>query len=211
MARQIICGIYKITTPSGRLYIGQSKDILHRWYRYKTYQCPRQPMLFASLKKYSSENCVFEILHELPCDVSRDVMNNYEELYISLYKTAGIELLNLNEGGHKNQELSESTRQKLRESATGKKYWLGRKHTEEAKQKIRDGNTGVKFTEERLKNMSLGNTGKPSPRKGVKLSEETKQKIRNARLGKPLSEEHKRKISEGGKLSKLKKVSNINQ
>lgn len=204
MARKIICGIYKITTHTGKVYIGQSKDILHRWYRYKTYQCQRQPALFASLKKYGSDNCAFEIIHELPKDVSREVMNAYEELYIALYKDAGTSLLNLNEGGHKNQELSESTRQKLSDSAKGKKYWLGRKHTDETKQKIREGNTGVKFTEERLRNMSLGNMGKPGPNKGKRMSEETKQKLRIAHTGKRLSEDHKRKISEGGKASKLR-------
>lgn len=30
------CGIYKITSPSGKIYIGQSIDIKRRWLDYKT-------------------------------------------------------------------------------------------------------------------------------------------------------------------------------
>ena len=29
-------GIYKITSPTGRIYIGQSVDIYYRWNDYKT-------------------------------------------------------------------------------------------------------------------------------------------------------------------------------
>jgi len=30
-----ICGIYKITSPTKRIYIGQSKDVFLRWKEYK--------------------------------------------------------------------------------------------------------------------------------------------------------------------------------
>lgn len=112
----------------------------------------------------------------LPKDVTAEVMNDYEELYISQYKSCGIKMLNLTGGGHKNQDLSPETREKLRICATGKQHWLGRKHTEETKQKIREANTGVIFTKERLENMSKGNTGK-------KASDATKEKLSKAAKG----------------------------
>lgn len=192
-----IAGIYKITSPSGSIYIGQSKDIEHRFYRYRTAQCKKQPALYAAIMKYGSDNLLFEIIHELPIDVDRNEMDSLEELYIQQYKECRFRLLNLTGGGKTNKELSDDTRRRLSESAKGKKYWLGRKHTPEAKEKIRKANTGVVFTEERLRNMSESLKGKPSPNKGKKMSQESKDKIRKARTGVKLSEEHRKKISEG--------------
>lgn len=40
-----ICGIYKITNPKNRVYIGQSVDVRHRIYSYKVSNCKDQPML----------------------------------------------------------------------------------------------------------------------------------------------------------------------
>ena len=104
-------------------------------------------------------------------------------------------MMNLNEGGKTNQELSDETRKKLAAAHIGKQYWLGKKHTEETKQKIRDGNTGKVFTPERLAAMSRGNIGKPGPNKGKKMSEETKRKLSNSKKGVPMSEEIKQRIS----------------
>jgi len=45
-------GIYKITSPSGKIYIGQSINIEKTWkYRYKNLNaCKRQTILYNSLK-----------------------------------------------------------------------------------------------------------------------------------------------------------------
>jgi len=157
-----IRGIYKITNPVGAVYIGQSVNCVVRLTRYKCLACSRQPKIYASLNKYGVENHTYEIVYHLPKDVSKDVMNNYEEFFVSQYKDCGFSMLNLTGGGHKNQDLHESTREKLRKAATGKKHWLGRKHTQETKDKIRAGNTGQKFTKERLKNMSYSAPAKLS-------------------------------------------------
>lgn len=45
-------GIYKITNPNGRIYIGQSTDIKFRWGIYRKLKCKDQPSLYNSLKKY---------------------------------------------------------------------------------------------------------------------------------------------------------------
>ena len=44
-------GIYKIESPSGKIYIGQSWDIDHRISDYKREYCPYQPLLQKSLLK----------------------------------------------------------------------------------------------------------------------------------------------------------------
>jgi group I intron endonuclease len=59
-------GIYKITSPSGKIYIGQSTNIEKRWSTYKKLQCKGQIKLFNSLKKYGHEAHKFEVLEE--CD-----------------------------------------------------------------------------------------------------------------------------------------------
>lgn len=57
-------GIYKITSPSGKIYIGSSKNIDKRKedYRYKRFKY--QVKLKASINKYGWENHIFEIIEE---------------------------------------------------------------------------------------------------------------------------------------------------
>lgn len=57
-------GIYKITSPTDRIYIGQSTDIERRFRFYKRLNCKRQPVLYRSLLKYGSELHTFEIIEE---------------------------------------------------------------------------------------------------------------------------------------------------
>ena len=54
-------GIYKITSPTGKVYIGQSIEIEKRWMRYKniTKSVKKQPAIYNSLLKYGSENHIF--------------------------------------------------------------------------------------------------------------------------------------------------------
>ena len=61
-------GIYKITSPTNKIYIGQSINIERRWNEYKKYYCKTQPKLYFSLKKYGHERHIFEIIEE--CDES---------------------------------------------------------------------------------------------------------------------------------------------
>lgn len=61
-----ICGIYKITSPSNRIYIGQSRSIRQRFNSYKSNQKSNklQIKLFNSFQKYGVENHIFEIVEE---------------------------------------------------------------------------------------------------------------------------------------------------
>ncbi len=72
MAREIICGIYKITSPTGRIYIGESVNILKRWVIYKRLSCKNQIKLYNSFNKHTVDNHIFEIVEvcleeELKC------------------------------------------------------------------------------------------------------------------------------------------------
>ncbi len=52
-----IVGIYKITNPKGKVYIGQSVNIKKRWGDYKClHNCKEQKMLYNSFIKYGVNN-----------------------------------------------------------------------------------------------------------------------------------------------------------
>ena len=57
-------GIYKIMSPSNKIYIGQSINIYKRFKTYKVYNCKGQIKLYNSLKKYGWNNHTFEIVEE---------------------------------------------------------------------------------------------------------------------------------------------------
>ena len=56
------CGIYKITSPSGRIYIGQSINLEKRFKTYRNGHCKKQPRLINSFKKHGVENHQFDII-----------------------------------------------------------------------------------------------------------------------------------------------------
>jgi group I intron endonuclease len=131
-------GIYKITSPSGKVYIGQSIDIEKRFKYYKRKSCNGQTILLRSFNKYGVENHKFEILCE--CEIFE--LNQKERYYQDLYSVL--------ENGL-NCILTK----------TNDKSGVGVKHTEETKLKISIANTGkIKSIETRLllsKN-KIGNT-----------------------------------------------------
>ncbi len=63
-------GIYKITNPSGKVYIGQSVDIGSRLKQYR--RCNNMnnigPKIFYSIKKHGWEKHTVQILEECPVD-----------------------------------------------------------------------------------------------------------------------------------------------
>jgi len=108
-------GIYKITNPNGKVYIGQSIHIDKRFYQYrkKRKECIGVKIL-NSLIKYGIENHSFHILEE--CEI--DVLNQKEIYWINYYDS--IEKgLNLELGGSGGPR-SKETKEKIRKSSIGK-------------------------------------------------------------------------------------------
>lgn len=62
MKKQKTIGIYKLTSPSGKIYIGQSKNIERRFYYYKISHCKSQVKLYNALEKYGWDSFKKEIL-----------------------------------------------------------------------------------------------------------------------------------------------------
>lgn len=82
-------GIYKITSPSGKIYIGQSINIEQRWKNYSL-NSKNQIKLFNSFKKYSIEGHSFEVIEK--CTV--DQLNTRERYWQDYYDVLGKDGLN---------------------------------------------------------------------------------------------------------------------
>ncbi len=162
-----IIGIYKITSPSGKIYIGSSKHIYRRFQYYKKLRSSGQPRIHRSLLKHGVENHTFEIVEE--CEFEE--LYNRERHYQVLYDCTGKNGLNcdLVANDEKPREASEETKKKKSVSMKGKT------HTDEAKQRMSDAHTGKKLSKEHKEKLSISHSGK-------KLSEEHKKNIKKAHL-----------------------------
>jgi hypothetical protein len=96
-------GIYKIVSPSGRTYIGQSIDIEKRKIDYNQKGCLKnQPKIYQSILKYGWENHIHKIIEECTLEqlneretywkqIELDKVNNdwNKVLFCGLYDTGG--------------------------------------------------------------------------------------------------------------------------
>ena len=83
-------GIYKIISPSGKVYVGQSINIESRIKKYASCNCKLQVRLYSSIKKYGWENHIFEILEE--CSIEE--LNSRERYWQDQYECIGKNGLN---------------------------------------------------------------------------------------------------------------------
>lgn len=130
------CGIYKITSPTKKVYIGQSVAIEKRFIRYRGLHCKEQAKIYRSLLKYGVNAHKFEIL----CECKEEELNELEVYYIELYQSFNSEFgLNLQSGGGSKCRASDETKQKMK---------IARKNivfSQETKDKIRKGKLGKKL------------------------------------------------------------------
>ena len=173
-------GIYKITSPSGRVYIGQSINIERRFRYYKGIACKEQIKIYNSLLKYGVDAHIFEVL-EL-CETEQ--LNNRERHYQDLYDSVanGLNLLYV-KSEHFNGGHSEESKKKISDSLKGRVF------SEEHKYKIGLGNSRRIKSPETIEKHRLAGLGKI-------VSAETKQKQSQSRLGNKHSAETKQKIAE---------------
>jgi len=168
-------GIYKITSPSGKVYVGQSVRIEKRFRDYVTLRsCSEQPRLYRSFLKYGVEFHIFEILEE--CLVHE--LNERERYFQDLYNVIGVEGLNCKLQGtaDKSGYLSEEIKTKITLTKTGKR------HSEEAKAKMSAAKLGIKRSEEFNTKIRGVRGPQKNPRKKRRPhSEETKAKMRVAK------------------------------
>lgn len=165
--------IYKITSPSGRIYIGQTRNFIKRVSDYRCKGGKGQPYLHNSINKYGFERHIIEIICELPYDTEQFIVNQYEKLYHDAFVSVGLKTMNSRECGS-NGKMSNESIEKIR--AAG----IGRKLSQVTRDKIR------KY------NLSVGK--RPPNHLGRKRSQETCRKMSVVRTGEKKSEEAKRNI-----------------
>ena len=128
------CGIYKITSPTGRVYIGQSIDIEKRRKSYfKPTGALGQTRLKNSLKKHGVENHKFEIIEEC----LEENLNRRERYWQDFYNVLD-EGLNckLTQSEDKSGKLSDETKEKIRRANSGENHPMyGKKVSQEKREK----------------------------------------------------------------------------
>lgn len=162
-------GIYKITSPNGRIYIGQSRDIKRRIREYKRHSAKNQPKLQKSLDKYGFNNHTFEVLE---CCSIED-LNNKERYYQVLHNSTSQQNLNccLQESNNKPRVYNEEFRAKISKAHKGRIFSNstiikirasaeGRIFDAATKQKMSESRLGKTFGESTRTKMSLARKGK---------------------------------------------------
>jgi hypothetical protein len=112
--------IYKITNPSGNIYIGKTKDFKNRFRSYKNMSCKSQPALYNSLIKYGYGNHNIEIIEE--CDYN--ILSEREIYYINFYNSfhSGLNCTFGGDDGFLNGEFNVSKKPEVREKMSKAKH-----------------------------------------------------------------------------------------
>lgn len=210
-----VCGIYKITSPSGKIYIGQSRCLKDRWVRYRKHHCKSQPKLYNSFMKYGFNNHTFEIIER--CIFEE--LNLRERFWQDHYDVLGENGLNLVlvDSEDKPCVYSDDVKKKMSLAKAGMYFgednpFFGKTHTEETRKKSsiaikeyykKNGipNLGRKASEETKRKMRAHMLGKyagkknpmygvPSPMTGKNHTEETKKRMSESMTGKYLGRLH---------------------
>jgi group I intron endonuclease len=185
--------IYKYTSPSNKVYIGQTIHEHVRYMRHKRIEGDNK--FHRAIKKYGFENFTYEVIFTIDNEDRKRVkekLDFMERYYIRKYDSLnnGYNLTAGGEGGSgkHTEEFKKMMSDKMKENNPA---W---NMTDEWKQHIADSQRGKKMsdnmkqlTSERMKS----NNPMKNPEVAAKMAENKK--------GKHLSEEHKKKISESQK------------
>jgi group I intron endonuclease len=206
-------GIYRITSPSERVYIGQTIDMLKRKKEYEGLRnCKDQVRLYKSLLKYGFASHIFEKVEE--CNIEE--LNIKERYWQDFYEVLGHKGLNckLTRTESKSGRLSEDTKQKISESlkkacTDERRVAISlrlRQRSKEVIDQIARTNTGKKRTQETRNRMSISGKLAKTEKVRKSISASNKGKVRTAETIQKMMES-KRYISQEtrNKMSEAKK------
>lgn len=155
--------IYKITSPSSKIYIGKTNNLRNRICAYRNaHKSNTNTLIYTSIKKYGWDAHVFEVIDSASIDILNELEISYIQKYNS-YRHNNPYGLNLTIGG---------------DGA------FGRIDSAETRKKRAAHHIGSKRSEETRYLMSLAKKGKSSNRKNCIISQETRNKISKANTGK---------------------------
>lgn len=186
-------GIYKITSPSGRIYIG-SEYINNRKSMYKNLLCINQSRLYMSLQKYGWDLHIFEIVEE--CEVEK--LLSLERAWGDFYEVLGPKGLNckLPRIDEKQKCYTEETRNKMSESAKNRLPM-----SEETKKKISETLRGHIVSEETRVKIKVANSNP---------SKEKRENMSKAQKGRLFSEAHLKNLTKSLRGRKFSDEARIN-
>jgi group I intron endonuclease len=181
--------IYKITSPSGRYYIGKTINLNGRLNNYKNHNNKEQRIIYNSILKYGWENHVFEILGEFDVNVLSEMEIKFIEKYNS-FQGKNPNGMNLTLGG---------------EGA------MGRVDSDEVKLKRSQKHVGLKRSDETKKLMSEKKKGKVPSCSSLPRSEKQLYHIKYGNIGRKKSEESSKKEMDTKLKNFIKKYGSILQ
>ena len=180
---------------NNKIYVGKTNNPTRRWQNHVL----RGHYLYNAIRKYGKENFSFEILDHF--ENEDDAFKAEQQITLLCSNIKGIGY-NLDIGGSGGKTLSQETKNKISLANTGKK------HTDEAKLKIKETSTGRVLPEEAKQKISLWHIGKI-------VSHDTKLKIGKNSANRKLTDEqvneikslHSEGILSNTKIAKLFDVS----
>lgn len=146
-------GIYKIISPSHRIYIGQSINIEQRWKGYFPSQLRSQPKIKNSILKYGIKNHIFEVIEECNIENLTEREIYWKQYYLDQVKGDWSKVLFCDLYDNGGGPRSEITKQKISNSKNG----INR--SQETKNNISLGKTGVKFSNKHKENITKSKIG----------------------------------------------------
>jgi hypothetical protein len=160
-------GIYKITSPSNKIYIGQSTNIKQRWNQYNNLACKSQTKLYNSFQKYGVNNHVFEVIEE--CNENQ--LLERETHWKNYYKVLEIPSLCCRMDGKGGYDSNETKLKKSQSSLNKPRSYKGKpkpKGFGNLISKIKKGKPNLKNRKPRSKEIgkliSKARKGKPNPK-----------------------------------------------
>lgn len=108
-------GIYKITSPTGRVYVGSSNDIDNRLCSYKNLKCKNQTKLFNSIKAHGWDMHKFEVLEQCSIETLLERELYYGIKFNVLNKEAGLNC-RLPKAGEHYTYMAQETKDKIGET-----------------------------------------------------------------------------------------------
>jgi group I intron endonuclease len=169
-------GVYKITSPQGRVYVGQAVNIEKRLRDYQKLKCKSQTRLHNSLVKYGTINHTFEVIEE--CSI--DLLNERERYWQECYDVLSRQGLNckLTNTFDKSGVHSEETKKRQSEANLGKiiseEVRLKIKNTLQGRPPANKGTKGL-YTQTEESNIKRSISGKQSSTVSKKIIQYTKQ------------------------------------
>lgn len=137
--------IYRLTSPSGKVYIGQTCNFKARMRKYKGKATINQQKIYRAIQKYGWDNFTKEIILE---NLTLEEANQKEILQIKLHNS-------VKEGY---------------DIAHGGGGLLGMIRTDQTRKKMSDSRKGIKYSEETLRRMSESRKGIAAWNKGLKTN-----------------------------------------